>query len=93
MTDTKGDDLTIEDYKAAIADTNRLVRELDVAMHGEDSAALQASLCELIPLAKKMKECLDDFDKFERIDEAIRQEQSRMLFGARRYRPLAELIE
>lgn len=39
----------------AAADTRRLTRELDVAMHGEASAAKQASLCDLIPAAKALR--------------------------------------
>lgn len=41
--------LTIEDYEAAFADHRRLVREIDVIMNGEDGAAKQASLCDLVP--------------------------------------------
>jgi len=44
----------IADYEEALADTRRLTRELDIAMHGKENAAKQASLCDLIPLAKKM---------------------------------------
>lgn len=35
-------------------DKKRLVRELDVALHGEAGAAKQASLCDLIGPAQKM---------------------------------------
>lgn len=43
-----------DDYKDAYEDTKRLAREIDVAMHG-DAAAQQASLCDLIPLARQLK--------------------------------------
>jgi hypothetical protein len=49
------DELTIADYEEVLADKRRLTRELDIAMHGEDGAAKQASLCDLIPLAKNMR--------------------------------------
>lgn len=47
--------LTIADYEEVLADKRRLTRELDIAMHGEDGAAVQASLCDLIEPAKKMR--------------------------------------
>lgn len=47
--------LTIEDYEQVLADQRRLTRELDVAMHGEEDAAPQASLCDLISLAADMR--------------------------------------
>lgn len=36
----------------AASDVDRLVRELDVALHGESDAAPQASLCDIVGLAK-----------------------------------------
>lgn len=42
------------DYEEVLADHRRLVRELDVAMHGTAGAAKQASLCDLIEPARKM---------------------------------------
>ena len=42
-------------HEEAAADTRRLTRELDVAMHGEAGAAEQASLCDLIPAAKALR--------------------------------------
>jgi hypothetical protein len=51
---------TKADYEEVLADHRRNVRALDVAMHGKDGAAKQASLCDLIPLAKRMREELDD---------------------------------
>lgn len=43
-------------HEEAAADTRRLTRELDVAMHGEAGAAEQASLCDLIPAAKHLRD-------------------------------------
>lgn len=40
-------ELTIADYKVVIADHQRLVRELDRLIYGDDAAA-QASLCDLV---------------------------------------------
>ncbi len=45
----------IADLNEALADKRRLTRELDVAMHGEEGAAKQASLCDLIEPAKKLR--------------------------------------
>lgn len=42
-------------HEEAAADTRRLTRELDVAMHGEAGAAEQASLCDLITAAKALR--------------------------------------
>ncbi len=39
--------------------TQRLTRELDVAMHGEEGAAPQASLCDLVGPAKRLKQEAD----------------------------------
>lgn len=46
----------VADYEAALADKRRLTRELDVAMHGEAGAAQQASLCDLIEPARRLRE-------------------------------------
>jgi hypothetical protein len=47
----------IEDYEEVLEDHRRLVRELDVLLHG-DAAAKQASLCDIVGLlaAKAKKE-------------------------------------
>lgn len=41
-----------DDYKEAYDDTKRLARLIDVALCGEDGAAKQASLCDLVSVAK-----------------------------------------
>jgi len=38
----------VRDYQVCHEDHKRLVREIDVIMHGEDGAAKQASLCDLV---------------------------------------------
>ena len=43
------------DYEQALTDKRRLTREIDVAMHGVDGAAKQASLCDLIEPAKRLR--------------------------------------
>ena len=43
------------DMQQVIDDKHRLTRELDVAMHGEEGAAKQASLCDLIGPARDMR--------------------------------------
>lgn len=40
--------LTIADYEEVLADHRRLVRELDVLLNGEEGAAKQASLCDIV---------------------------------------------
>lgn len=52
--------LTIADYEEVLADKRRLTRELDVALHGEHGAAKQASLCDLVGPAKRLREQRDD---------------------------------
>lgn len=42
----------IEGYREMHADHKRLVRELDVALNGEDGAAKQASLCDVVGQVK-----------------------------------------
>lgn len=39
---------TIADYEEVLADHRRLVRRLDVALNGEEGAAKQASLCDIV---------------------------------------------
>ena len=46
------DRATIADYEATLADHRRLVRELDVALNGEENAAQQASLCDIVHQVK-----------------------------------------
>jgi hypothetical protein len=43
---------TVADYEEVLADHRRLVRELDVALNGEDGAAKQASLCDIVSQVK-----------------------------------------
>lgn len=40
----------------AYAEKARLARDIDVAMHGESDAAPQSSLCDLVPLAKRLRD-------------------------------------
>lgn len=46
------------DCEEALADKRRLTRELDVALCG-DGAARQASLCDLIPVAKRFRAAVE----------------------------------
>jgi hypothetical protein len=45
-----------KEIEAIGADTRRLTRLLDVALHGESGAAEQASLCDLIEPARRLRE-------------------------------------
>lgn len=58
---------TIADYEEVLADHRRLVRALDVAMHGEDGAAKQASLVDLIGPAEDMRAELIELRKSVKI--------------------------
>jgi hypothetical protein len=49
------EELTILDYKLLLEDQKRLVRELDVALNGEDGAADQASLCDIVSQVKDQR--------------------------------------
>jgi hypothetical protein len=46
----------LQDYKEAHADKQRLVREMDVILNGEEGAAKQASLCDLVGQIKTVAE-------------------------------------
>lgn len=54
--DLAGEQLSIADYEEVLADKRRLTRDLDLAMHGEDGAAKQASLCDLIEPARRLRD-------------------------------------
>ena len=45
----------IVDQEEVIADMRRLTRELDVALNGEEGAAPQASLCDIVSQVQKAK--------------------------------------
>lgn len=49
-------ELTIADYEEVLADHRRLVRELDVLLNGEDGAAKQASLCDIVLQVRREKD-------------------------------------
>jgi len=47
-----------DDYRDAYEDTKRLARMIDIAMHGEEGAAQQASLCDLVGPAEELSDAL-----------------------------------
>jgi hypothetical protein len=49
----QADSATAADYEEVLADHRRLVRELDVLLNGEEGAAPQASLCDIVMQVKK----------------------------------------
>jgi hypothetical protein len=53
----------ISDLEEVLADTRRLTRELDIALVGEENAAEQASLCDLICSAEKLRKELNEVKK------------------------------
>ncbi|AEZ50825.1 hypothetical protein DC1_0003 [Burkholderia phage DC1] len=44
------------DYEEVLADHRRLVRELDVLLNGEEGAAKQASLCDIVAQVRRQKD-------------------------------------
>lgn len=46
---------TADDYEEVLADHRRLVREMDVLLNGEDGAAQQASLCDLVAQVRTLR--------------------------------------
>lgn len=52
----KEKDRLIEDYQEWGKDVKRLTREIDVALHGEEGAAKQASLCDLVGPAEYIRQ-------------------------------------
>jgi hypothetical protein len=48
----------VEAHREVHEDHLRLVRVLDVALHGEEGAAKQASLCDLVEPARKLRGAL-----------------------------------
>lgn len=44
----RDNEAVVADYEEVLADKRRLTRELDVIMNGEDGAAKQASLCDIV---------------------------------------------
>jgi hypothetical protein len=45
----------LKSYQEAYGDKQRLARAIDVAMHGEEDAAPQASLCDLVGPARDLR--------------------------------------
>lgn len=74
------DNLTqqVADHEACAADVRRLTRELDVVLSGEDGAAKQANLCDLIHPAERLRahaiKCSDEFRKAS-MDAAVSNER------------------
>ncbi len=63
----------VADLDQVLEDKRRLVRELDVALSGEDGAAEQASLCDLIGPAKKLRERVHELEA--EINHPVSREQ------------------
>lgn len=57
----------IADLEEVLADKYRLARELDVAMRGEEGAAKQPSLCDLIEPARMMRTRIDSLERESRV--------------------------
>ena len=66
----------INDYEEVLEDKRCLAREIDVALHGEKDAAIQASLCDLVSPARELKAKCDEQDSL--LDLATREFQALM---------------
>jgi hypothetical protein len=62
---------TIADYEAVLADHCALVRRLDVALNGEENAARQASLCDIVGQVEHGKWALVRQEEIARLREAL----------------------
>lgn len=71
--------LTNANYEEVLSDLRRLVRELDVAMHGEDGAAKQASICDLISPAREMRKEIEHHRESIRCMSAFLRDLSVMM--------------
>lgn len=71
----------VEAYELAVADKRRLTRELDIAMHGENGAAKQASLCDLIEPARMLRNSARQ-DALEEAAAMAEKEVKRRFCGA-----------
>jgi hypothetical protein len=85
--------LTISDYEEVLADHRRLVREIDVIMNGEDGAAKQASLCDLVG---DIKELITSFtaltserDAYRKMLETLREQGGGITENGKYYTPTA----
>lgn len=61
----------LEAYEEANEDKKRLVRELDVALHGEKGAAKQASLCDIVGIVKSKELKVIRRDDYEMLHRQI----------------------
>ena len=57
-----------DSLREVLEDKRRLARELDIALHGEEGAAKQASLCDLIVPAQRLRE---ERDRYKADSEAL----------------------
>lgn len=64
----------LRDTREVLADKRRLAREIDVAMHGEENAAPQASLCDLVASARDMRAKVTALEaERDRMREALKE--------------------
>lgn len=60
--------LTVADYEEVLADHRRLVRELDVLLNGDEGAAKQARLCDIVAQVRRGQRLYEPVGYFQRID-------------------------
>jgi hypothetical protein len=69
----------VADYEEAMADKRRLARMIDVAMHGEEGAALQPSLCDLVGPASALR------DRVAALEGALKKIRDNAEYGRETY--------
>lgn len=80
----------IDGYEEMAKHSRDLVRQLDVAMHGEQGAAKQATLCDLIGPAQELRERAEAAEK---LVEALQKRHRRHLILGAAVRERAEKAE
>jgi hypothetical protein len=64
---------SITDYEEVLADKRRLAREIDVALCGEEDAAPQASLCDLVKVAEMKRSEIESLSlRVKELEEALK---------------------
>lgn len=57
----------VKDCEEVLADKRRLAREIDIALHGEEGASKQASLCDLVEPAIRLRAIVKELEAVNRL--------------------------
>lgn len=72
---------TADDYEEVLADHRRLVRELDVLLNGEDGAARQASLCDLVAQVRAVRQTHDENVPADNLGQSLLMLEFALMFA------------